>query len=173
MTGTAPITVKVMSELDKPMLRDHLTACWRAHYGALFGTDVANDMIVALAQDDVAGLMTGDDEVGLCVRSGREIIATCFGAERAGVGYVWGCYVRPSWRRRGLGRRLLRDVQAELEAPVVVAHVLDASTQAQAFYRALGFVPEDRTDYEIVPGDMVPATVMTIRPNKVPGFAAR
>jgi ribosomal protein S18 acetylase RimI-like enzyme len=55
---------------------------------------------------------------------------------------IWALYVRPGYRRKGIGKMLLRKVDAikrtrGLKEAEVSAHVMNAD--AIAFYRAIGF----------------------------------
>lgn len=58
-------------------------------------------------------------------------------AHRAG--YVWGVYVEPPHRRRGLATRLTRAALAHLEAIGCTQVKLHASRDGEPVYRALGF----------------------------------
>ncbi|MEM8788794.1 MAG: GNAT family N-acetyltransferase [Pseudomonadota bacterium] len=117
-------------------------------------------MIEALRTQDVAGIMPGGDETGIAIRSDGRRVGTCFGANSQAVGYVWGCNVGPGEQRKGVGGRLLLAIASELDAPVLVAHVLSASSGAQAFYRAFGFDRKGGSRYEIAPGHDVAVCVM-------------
>ncbi|HYO52168.1 GNAT family N-acetyltransferase [Archangium sp.] len=62
-----------------------------------------------------------------------------------GVDCILALYIHPKFQRRGLGRALLSHaVSKESEAAIVEAQVLEASTQALAFYGALGFAEVSR-----------------------------
>lgn len=153
---------------DHPRVRDHLAVCWTAQYDALFGEPVARRMIASLASADVGGLLPGHDEIALSVRRTDDVIATCVGAERHAIGYVWGCYVRPDRQRRGYGSALMRAMVGRLlDARTIVVHVLDASAGARGFYQALGFEETGQTTFEIVPGIEAPATIMTGDPTAI------
>jgi ribosomal protein S18 acetylase RimI-like enzyme len=61
---------------------------------------------------------------------------------RTDVGYVFGLYVRPAARRRGVGRELLRAVAAALRdhgARFLLLDVDGGNEQATGFYERLGF----------------------------------
>ncbi|SLN17853.1 putative N-acetyltransferase YjaB [Roseovarius gaetbuli] len=68
-------------------------------------------------------LKDGDGVVGFIVRDGRRIHAL---------------YVHPDQRGKGIGRALLAEAKAEVEA--LDLWVLEANTKAQAFYGANGFI---------------------------------
>lgn len=59
------------------------------------------------------------------------------GMHRAG--YVWGVYVRPDHRRRGLATRLTRAALGHLEAIGCTRVTLHASREGAPVYRTLGF----------------------------------
>lgn len=86
--------------------------------------------------------LAGEDAVGAALFS--PVYSTVRGA--AGI-YVSDLWVAPSVRGRGLGRRLLAEVArvgAELwGADWLKLAVYDHSTEAQAFYRRLGFHPAE------------------------------
>ena len=54
---------------------------------------------------------------------------------------VLNVYVEPAWRRRGVGRALMRTVLAALAQRRVGRIVLHASDDGRPLYRRLGFVP--------------------------------
>lgn len=53
---------------------------------------------------------------------------------------IHALYVHPERRNRGIGRALLADAKAEVEVEALDLWVLEANTEAQAFYGANGFV---------------------------------
>jgi ribosomal protein S18 acetylase RimI-like enzyme len=56
-----------------------------------------------------------------------------------GRGYLLNLWVDPSWRRRGVARRLVECGIAHARAHGVAAIVLHPTAQAEPLYRALGF----------------------------------
>jgi ribosomal protein S18 acetylase RimI-like enzyme len=61
------------------------------------------------------------------------------------IGLVWGLYVRPSYRGRGVGRRLLEAVRDRARALPGMHHlvvtVVSDNQRAADFYRSVGFAP--------------------------------
>lgn len=67
--------------------------------------------------------------------------------DEAGEAGLYGMWVAPAARRRGLGGRLIREVIAwarKAGHPCLLLDVGDANAPAIATYRALGFVPTGR-----------------------------
>lgn len=64
------------------------------------------------------------------------------GSKVAHRGVLWGMYVAPGSRRRGIGERLIGAVLAEAGTSVdqVHLHVVATNTTAYALYRRMGFV---------------------------------
>jgi ribosomal protein S18 acetylase RimI-like enzyme len=58
-------------------------------------------------------------------------------------GGLWGVYVQPHWRSRGLGERLVRAViaHASQHVRVLQATVVATNLEARRIYHRLGFVP--------------------------------
>lgn len=74
--------------------------------------------------------------------------------------FVWGCYVRPGWLRRGLGTRALGALVAAAPPDATVElNVLDAARDAHAFYRAFGFVAHEACAVALG-GRLLPACVL-------------
>ncbi len=66
---------------------------------------------------------------------------------------VWGCYVQKQYHRQGMGRAMLQSLLGALsDYKGVIVHVLNSSSEAQQFYKELGFTIRDTTEYELVQG---------------------
>jgi ribosomal protein S18 acetylase RimI-like enzyme len=62
---------------------------------------------------------------------------------------MWKLYVHPDHHGRGIGSRLLADVEAMVEGDELWLEVVDGNDQAFDFYRARGFEEVERvTDHE-------------------------
>jgi ribosomal protein S18 acetylase RimI-like enzyme len=62
---------------------------------------------------------------------------------------MWKLYVHPDHHGRGIGSRLLADVEAMVEGDELWLEVVDGNDQAFDFYRARGFEAVERvTDHE-------------------------
>ena len=85
---------------------------------------------------------TGDALLG--AYEGAELIGLCglthdpYGAG-ASVGRVRHLYVRPEWRRRGIGRRLLEEIEHRASETFDSLVLRTDSMTASQFYRAVGF----------------------------------
>ena len=105
--------------------------------------------------------MFADYVWGFFVIFSVEIVGSVCLAERRGVGYVWGMYVHPAHRRRGMGAALLRQAARAMDG----ARRLELSTTtaaSAAFYRHLGFAVEGGSDFELFPGVVRPSTWLGI-----------
>ena len=84
----------------------------------------------------------------IVVHSGGKLVAT---GTRAGT-TVRRVFVRAAWQRRGIGQRMM----AELEAAALAAGIerldLSASLPAKEFYLRLGYEIVSEEDYEVAPG---------------------
>ena len=62
---------------------------------------------------------------------------------------MWKLYVRPDHHSRGIGSRLLAEVEAMVEGDELWLEVVDGNDQAFGYYRARGFEVRERvTDRE-------------------------
>jgi RimJ/RimL family protein N-acetyltransferase len=85
----------------------------------------------------VFGAATGEALVGMAGFSFNDRI------KQRHKGGLWGVYVQPHWRGRGLGERLVRAViaHASKHVRVLQATVVATNLDARRMYHRLGFVP--------------------------------
>ena len=57
---------------------------------------------------------------------------------------MWKLYVHPDHQGRGIGRRLLAEIEARVEGDELWLEVVDGNDRAYAFYRAHGFEEVER-----------------------------
>jgi ribosomal protein S18 acetylase RimI-like enzyme len=89
------------------------------------------------------------DHIALVAEEDGEAIGTVY-ANLASpyVGYVFGLYARPDARRRGVARKLMREIATVLRdegRQYVILNVDTPNEDGRAFYDALGFVDAGRT----------------------------
>ena len=58
-------------------------------------------------------------------------------------GYVWGVYVEPDWRRRGLARQLTEATLSYLRGLDCTRVILNASPSGRPVYERMGFQPSN------------------------------
>jgi GNAT superfamily N-acetyltransferase len=76
-------------------------------------------------------------------------------------GVVKACYVDPDAAGRGVGRALMREVEAMACEAGLRSLSLDASLNAVPFYRALGWRPGEAARHPLTPGAALDCVVMT------------
>jgi GNAT superfamily N-acetyltransferase len=54
-------------------------------------------------------------------------------------GYIWGVFVEPAWRRRGLARRLTEATMSHLRGLGCGRAILNASSKGRFLYERMGF----------------------------------
>jgi ribosomal protein S18 acetylase RimI-like enzyme len=67
---------------------------------------------------------------------------------------MWKLYVHPDHHGRGIGSRLLADVEAMVEGDELWLEVVDGNDQAFDFYRARGFEEVERVTDHVWPDDV-------------------
>ena len=137
---------------DDALLADYYHQHWLAM--GLAPADVAPDWREG-ALAFIAGARRGRAFAGFVARdAGRPVGGACchlveraYPAFRAGdarvVGYVWGVYVEPSSRARGLGAALVRACLGHLSARGCGRALLHAGEQSRPLYERLGFEATD------------------------------
>lgn len=85
-----------------------------------------------------------DSVIGLAELSARNIVDGCLSSP---VAYLEGLYLKPAYRGRGLGREAVKHILdwcREKGFSELATDAELANTQAQSFYKALGFEETDR-----------------------------
>ena len=153
--------IRELGAADIDALRMHFARCWRSSYQQLVGVALVEEMIAGLAPEDL-GMIAPDGLALVAAETATgSLIGTAFAAERHGVVYIWGMYVSSDRMRCGIGRNLIDEIFNRFSgAKNFSAIVLQASPDAQNFYRSMGFVPANVCEHEIVRGEILPASVM-------------
>lgn len=156
-------SVRDMTSRDYVKVREHLTQCWHDAYAHLMQPSDFAKMLVSL-NDPNLGLIAPDSLALVALdEQDNRVVGTAIAAERHRIGYVWGMYVAGDKKRNGIGRSLINAVSARLSAAdQLTVIVLKASSDARAFYKALGFVCIKDCDYELAPGRSERATVLVL-----------
>ena len=97
-------------------------------------------------------LSPGGDPVGFAEASVRFDYVN--GATSSPVAFLEGLYVEPTWRRKGVARRLVDEVErwaAGQGCRELASDTLLENTAGQAAHRALGFSETDRVVYFLRP----------------------
>jgi hypothetical protein len=96
---------------------------------------------------DVGRKMRVQPELFLVALEGSRLVGTAMSGFDGHRGWVYYLAVLPEHRRRGVGRALMRRVEAELATrgcPKINLQVRSTNRQAVSFYRHLGYQVEDR-----------------------------
>lgn len=111
---------------------------WRART-LLFIEDAAEyrqfSASVALAEGRIVGSACGQILAGLS----PDVLEPPYRCK----GYIWGVYVAPACRGRGIARALTEAVTAHLQSVGCTQIHLDASAAGRPVYEKLGFVPSN------------------------------
>jgi ribosomal protein S18 acetylase RimI-like enzyme len=108
-------------------------------YGSAFETEDARPMTAfteRLMQSHLLGAFDGDDLLGIAGFQRED------GPKREHKGHLWGVYVRPAARGKGVGRKLCEAVIeiARHEVEVILLTVTSTNGRARRLYQHLGFV---------------------------------
>ncbi len=95
-----------------------------------------NAHLVAEVDGEVVALAT----IGRLSRSYRDFPSVTGDRE-----VMWKLYVHPAHHGRGIGSRLLAEVESRVEGDELWLEVVDGNEQALAFYRGRGFEVHERT----------------------------
>jgi GNAT superfamily N-acetyltransferase len=149
-----PVRDATRSDLDEILTMVHELATYEREPDAVvsdrdvfaanvFGPDAVARALIAEAPDgDVAGF-------AIWFRTFSTWLGT------SGI-WLEDLFVRPEFRRFGLGRELLAELRTRTTGRVEWA-VLDWNTDAHAFYRSLGAAPNDEwTTWRLQPVDVPP-----------------
>jgi ribosomal protein S18 acetylase RimI-like enzyme len=95
---------------------------------------------------DIARKLEVQPELFLVGLLGGELVASVMAGYEGHRGWVNYLAVAPEQRKKGFGRRLMEEVEKRLVGrgcPKLNMQVRSANTEAIAFYRRLGYVPDE------------------------------
>lgn len=148
MPGTAQTLrpfFKVASKADIPILLELMQEYYQ-FAGILFDEQNATLALEKLMRDQTLGyvwLVRHADEP-----AGYVALTPCYSLEYGGrEGFIDELYIRPTFRGRGLGRKaveLVEGVCRSLGFRALHFEVRRLTSDAQAFYRRVGFEPQER-----------------------------
>ncbi|MEP3848030.1 MAG: GNAT family N-acetyltransferase [Paracoccaceae bacterium] len=163
------LTIRELNSTDHDEVRSHLARSWRETYTKIIGAVQVEEMAASLDRPDL-GMLAPDGIALVAVENsvgspstaiGDCLVGTAIAAERHGVGYIWGMYVAPEKKRCGIGGKLINEISRLLPSVQQFSVVvLKSSSDADAFYQALGFSPTATVDHELSAGKNVPAMTM-------------
>ena len=123
-----------------------------------FGSTYAES--VGRTDDEWRGWVSRPGVTLLLARTGQDVVGIVGGLRGdditgdASVAWIVSMYVTAGYRQRGVGRRLLQAILADLERdPVLTRAILNVSRSqipAQRLYASLGFVPVGEESDEII-----------------------
>ncbi len=95
---------------------------------------------------DIARKLTVQPELFLVGEAGGAVVASVMAGYEGHRGWVNYLAVAPEHRRKGWGKALMQEVEKALAArgcPKINMQVRNSNTEAIAFYRRLGYVPDE------------------------------
>ncbi len=151
-TATTGVTIRPCRRDEWDILADHEYAMWcdigaapdqirpdwRARTLRFIEDAAASRQFsasVAVAEGQTVGSACGQLFAGLS----PDILEPCYKCK----GYIWGVYVAPDWRRRGIARALTAAVTEHLRAAGCTQIHLQASAAGRPVYEKLGFAPSN------------------------------
>lgn len=124
----------------------------RVHHAAVRGT-AANDYPADVIDAWAPAIQTTHIERVKADLTGTRTLALCDG-EVAGVGEVVlglselrACYVAPKFGRRGIGQRIVAELERMARSGGLVRLWLDSSLTAESFYKRLGYSIRQRGEH--------------------------
>ncbi|MEM7712305.1 MAG: GNAT family N-acetyltransferase [Cyanobacteria bacterium P01_A01_bin.68] len=64
-------------------------------------------------------------------------------------GYIWGVYVQPSYRRKGIAKKLTNATIQHLKSINCTKAILNASPAGKPVYESLGFIPSNSMQLDL------------------------
>jgi len=152
MSTSQQVTIRLATRddyADACRLMDTLDSFHREHLPWMFKEPSGP----ARSEDDFANLLRSEDSAVFVADAGH-VVGVANGSLRAAPGLPvfiqqrWGVLeglvVDPAWRRRGIGKLLVRAVETwaiKSGAPWMELNVYEVNAEARRFYEALGYLP--------------------------------
>lgn len=99
---------------------------------------------------DITRKLSVQDDLFLVACDGDDIVGTVMGGYDGHRGWINYLGVLPEWRKRGVGRTLMLDVEQrllKLNCPKINLQIREGNYPVMAFYEAIGFVDDKAKSY--------------------------
>lgn len=125
--------------MDQVTLRPYRPGDWEAMYTL----DMACfEPVFRFSRGTMRGFAEAPGAITVLAEADRALLGFCVVQMDAQVGYVVTLDVAPAWRRQGLARRMMEDVEAKVRTANGVGmelHVFTENAGAMRFYEAMGY----------------------------------
>ena len=125
--------------MDEVTLRDYRPG----DAAAMYALDVACfDPVFRFSLGAMRGFAEAAGAIAVLAEATGELVGFCVVQMEGKIGYVVTLDVAPPWRRRGLARRLMAEVETRVRAAGgagMALHVFKGNTAAMQFYESIGY----------------------------------
>jgi ribosomal-protein-alanine N-acetyltransferase len=125
--------------MDRATLRSYRLGDWQAMHALDL---VCFEPIFRFSRRAMRGFAEAPGAVTVLAEAQGELACFCIAQLESQTGYVVTLDVAPAWRRRGLARRLMAEVESRLLSTGAVRmelHVFTGNTEAIRFYEKIGY----------------------------------
>jgi ribosomal protein S18 acetylase RimI-like enzyme len=138
---------------DRARFLTFFETCFRDEYASLLGNQT-DDMLGSLRRTQIDEILPcANQKMFEAVDNKGNTCGTIVMSEVDKTAYVWGLYVLPDYQRRGIGKKLTRQVCLETRPETEIEiQVLEASQKAISFYTSIGFNAYKSAKEEVFPG---------------------
>jgi putative acetyltransferase len=137
----------------RPAIVDDAQRILEAHNAAVHRTaagEYASDILAAWAAPRMARIIASQSELLLVAEIDERVVG--FGSIIPKNSELRAVYVHPDFGRKGIGNRILSALEDLARQYALAELTMDASLNAEEFYRAHGYVVVDRGDHPLRTG---------------------
>jgi ribosomal-protein-alanine N-acetyltransferase len=125
--------------VDEVQLREYRPGDWEAMYALDL---VCFEPVFRFSRRAMRGFAEEPGAITVLAEAGGELAGFCVVQMEKQVGYVVTLDVAPAWRRRGVARRLMEEVEARVRSAGgagMALHVYAGNSGAMQFYEGMGY----------------------------------
>jgi len=149
---SVPVTVRLARSSDDRVVADHFRQMW-------LDNDIPENALVATWRDRTQSFLdlgrAEEAGLGFIAEAGAEPVGSLVAQRHADLypevldrgyrhyAYIWGVYVQPAWRRRGVASALVGRAVKALSRAGYSRVYLHATEMGRPVYERAGFVPSN------------------------------
>ena len=125
--------------MDEVTLREYRLGDWQAMHALDL---VCFEPVFRFSRAAMRGFAEAKGAIAVRAEARGELVGFCVTQMEGDVGYVVTLDVAPAWRRHGLARRLMAEVETRVHAAGgtgMALHVFNGNTAAMLFYESIGY----------------------------------